>query len=33
MKNKMTIGLVSGEDIGSEPQPTLIISTSLDKFA
>lgn len=28
MKNKMSIGLISGEDIGSEPLPTLIISTS-----
>lgn len=33
MKNKMSIGLVSGEDIGSEPLPTLIISTAQDKFA
>ena len=33
MKNKMSIGLISGEDIGSEPLPTLIISTSQDKFA
>lgn len=33
MKNKATISLVSGEDIGFEPQPTLLVSTAPEKFA
>lgn len=33
MKNKATIQLVSGEDIGFESQPTLLVSTSSEKFA
>ncbi|CAD8157654.1 unnamed protein product [Paramecium octaurelia] len=33
MKNKQTISLISSDDIGYEPQPTLLVSTAQEKFA